>query len=81
MFDFLGTLLLDDDRAGAEVRVVVVGDLADDRLDRLGFDPGLRRVVHAAGKIAVGRDLDGRCDEASQHELVLSVAGRGGVYR
>ena len=60
VLDQLGALLLDEDRAGAELGVVVVGHLGDDRLDRLGLDLGLGRVVDAAGQVAVGADVD-RC--------------------
>ena len=59
VLDELGALLLDEHGSGAEVGVVVVGQLADDPLDRLGLDPRLGGVVHAAGQVAVGRDLDG----------------------
>ena len=54
VLDELGALLLDQDRAGAEVGVVVVGDLGDDRLDRLGLDAGLSGVVDTARQVAVG---------------------------
>ena len=66
VLDQLGALLLDDQRAGAEVGVVVVGDLRDDRLDRLGLDAGLGGVVDAAGQVAVGRDLDGGGEQATR---------------
>ena len=56
VLDQLGALLLDDDRAGPEVGVVVAVVLLDDGLDRLGLDPGLGGVVDAARQVAVGAD-------------------------
>ena len=67
VLDQLGALLLDDDGAGAEVGVVVVGELADDALDGLGLDAGLGGVVDAAGQVAVGGDVDGRGEETREH--------------
>ena len=72
VLDQLGALLLDQDRAGAEVGVVVVGDLGDDGLDRLGLDAGLGGVVDAAGQVAVGGDLDGGGEESANMRRVLS---------
>src|SRR3954452_25203222 len=67
VFDELGALLLDQDRAGPEVGVVIVGDLGDDRLHRLRLDPRLGRVVDAAGKVAVGRDVDRGSEQQRVH--------------
>src|SRR3954451_3280301 len=63
----LRALLLDQDRARAEVRVVVVRDLGDDGLDRLRLDAGLRRVVDTAGKVAVGGYLEGGGEQSREH--------------
>src|SRR6478672_4239577 len=52
VLDQLGALLLDQDRPGAEVGVVVVRDLGDDGLDRLGLDAGLGGVVDSARQVA-----------------------------
>jgi hypothetical protein len=53
MLDQFGALLLDDQAAGAERRVGVLLELLVDGLERLGLDPGLSRVVDAAGQVAV----------------------------
>jgi hypothetical protein len=50
VLDELGPLFLDVDAAGAEPGVGVVGVLLADGPDGLGLDPGLRRVVDAAGR-------------------------------
>src|SRR4051812_31648916 len=50
----VGALLLDQQGAGAEVGIVVPLHLLDDLGDGLGLDAGLRRVVDAAGQVAVG---------------------------
>ena len=50
----LGPLLLDHDRALPERLVLRIVVLLHDRLHRVGFDPGLRGVVHTAWQIAVG---------------------------
>ena len=76
VLDQLGALLLDQDGAGAEVGVVVVGDLLDDRLDRLGLDAGLRGVVDAARQVAVGlrRRWSGRrVARTCEHPLLVWV--------
>src|ERR1044072_1621953 len=59
VLDQLGPLLLDQDRAGAELGVLIAGVLLDDRLARLGLDAGLSRVVDAARQVAVSRDHGG----------------------
>ena len=64
--------------AGAEVGVVVVGDLGDDRLDRLGLDPGLGRVVDAARQVAVRRDVDGGGEQLREHRGPLVSGVREG---
>ena len=56
VLDQLGALLLDDQGAGAELRVGVGLVLLADGLDRLGLDAGLGRVVDATGQVAVGAD-------------------------
>jgi hypothetical protein len=53
VLDQLGTLLLDDQRPGAELGVRVLLVLLVDRLDGLGLNPGLSRVVDAARQVAV----------------------------
>src|SRR5689334_18536161 len=67
VLDQLGALLLDDHRAGAEVGVVVVGQLADDGLDRLGLDAGLSGVVDAAGQVAVGVHVESAGEDPREH--------------
>ena len=66
---------------GAEVGVVVVGDLLDDRGDRLGLDAGLGGVVDAARQVAVGRDLDGGREQGTEHASPSVVVCRGGLRR
>src|SRR5690606_928928 len=51
----LGALLLDDERARAELRVLVGLVLLADRLDRLRLDARLGRVVDPARQVAVSR--------------------------
>jgi hypothetical protein len=82
VLDQLGALLLDQDRAGAEVGVVVVGDLGDDGLDRLGLDAGLGGVVDTAGQVAVGLDLDGGGEQSNTVAVVTdgtAVLGLGDI--
>src|SRR4051812_16350028 len=67
----LRTLLLDEERASAEHRVLVALVLLADRLDRLRLDARLRRVVDAAGQVAVGRDGDARLEQSTQHVVLL----------
>src|SRR3954453_9105828 len=59
VLDQVGPLLLDQDRAGAEDRVLVGLVLLLDGLDRFRLDAGLSRVVDAAGEVAVRGGLDG----------------------
>ena len=59
VLDELGALLLDQDGAGAEVGVVVVGDLGDDALIDSASMRAWGRVVDAARQVAVGGDIDG----------------------
>src|SRR5215475_8742642 len=66
VLDQLGALLLDDQRPGAELRVVVRLVFLADRLDRFGLDPGLRRVVHPTWQVAVGPNDGRRGQEAWQ---------------
>jgi hypothetical protein len=73
VLDQLRPLLLDDQRSGAELRIVARLVLLGDRLDRLGLDPGLRRVVDAAGEIAVSAHDDARAEKAWQVHQVPSV--------
>src|SRR3954471_17631703 len=58
VLDQVGPLLLDQDRPGAERRVLIGLVLLLDGLDGLGLDAGLGRVVHAAGEVAVRGGLD-----------------------
>src|SRR5439155_12020997 len=51
-----GSLLLDDDASGAEELVGTGGVLLDDLVAGLCLDPGLLRVVHTTGDVAVGVD-------------------------
>src|SRR6195952_1822416 len=77
VLDQLGALLLDQDRAGAEVGIVVVRDLRDDGLDRLRLDARLSGVVHAAGQVAVRGYLDGGGKKVLEHAgfpLTLTMA-------
>src|SRR3954451_25079013 len=59
VLDQVGPLLLDQDGAGAEDRVLVGLVLLLDGLDGLRLDAGLSRVVDAAGEVAVRGGLDG----------------------
>src|SRR4051794_22024131 len=59
VLDQVGPLLLDQDGAGAEDRVLVGLVLLLDGLDRFRLDAGLSRVVDAAGEVAVRGGLDG----------------------
>ncbi len=95
VLDELGALLLDDQRAGAELRVGVRLVLLADRLDRFGLDPGLRRVVDTAGQVAVGTDdgatvsggaavasgllLDDICDDRRSRDPTPGSETRDGV--
>src|SRR3954447_2594853 len=64
VLDELGPLLLDEQGAGAENRVLVALVLLADRLDRLGLDTCLCRVVNAAGQVAVCVDDGLGCEQA-----------------
>ena len=75
VLDELGALLLDEHRARAEVGVVVVGHLGDDRLDRLGLDAGLGGVVDTAGQVAVGADVGDAEEGGEAHERPFRWAG------
>src|SRR5215212_2659644 len=66
VLDEVRALLLDDQRALAERRVVVALVLLLDGLHRLGLDAGLGRVVHAAREVAVGGGLQVRAAERRQ---------------
>src|SRR4051812_44896692 len=59
VLDQVGPLLLDQDGAGAEDRILVGLVLLLDGLDGLRLDAGLSRVVDAAGEVAVRGGLDG----------------------
>src|SRR3954462_1960258 len=59
VLDQVGPLLLDQDGAGAEDRVLVGLVLLLDGLDRFRLDAGLSRVVDAAGEVAVCGGLNG----------------------
>src|ERR1700712_4354657 len=77
VLDELGALVLDQDRAGAEVGIVVVRDLRDDGLDRLRLDARLSGVVHAAGQVAVRGYLDRGGEQELQH-AVFPLTWTGG---
>jgi Flp pilus assembly protein TadD len=66
VLDQLGPLLLDDQSTGAELGVGVGLVLLADRLDRLGLDPGLGRVVDAAGKVTMSAGHGTWCQQARQ---------------
>src|SRR5690606_86464 len=73
LLDQLGALLLDQNRPGAELGVLVGRVLLGDRLDRLGPDPGLRRVVDATRQVAVRGDLGLRAQKLEQHLRIPSL--------
>src|SRR3954451_6862177 len=79
VLDEVRPLLLDQDRAGPEGRVLVALVLLLDRLDRLGLDPGLSRVVDAAGEVAVRGGLQARTEDAGEqsHLASLFLVGNG----
>jgi hypothetical protein len=88
MLDQLATLLLDDDGALPEQRVVGGVVLLDDLGHRLGLDPGLGRVVHATRQVAVGVDHPGGPDPCGQalgdhahRPLPLDVSARRYYHR
>src|SRR5262249_1159936 len=77
VFDQFGAFFLDVDGPGAEFGVGVLLVLLADRLDRLGLDPGLCRVVDATRKVAV-RERGGLWREAAceePHGVLLSAVG------
>src|SRR3712207_3239523 len=76
VLDQVRPLLLDQDRAGAERRVLVGLVLLLDGLDGLRLDAGLGRVVHAAGEVAVSGGLHGG-EHAETHGLSLRFCGVG----
>jgi hypothetical protein len=57
-----GPLLLDEDGPLLEDVVVALLELLGDGLHRLGLDAGLGRVVHTAGKVAVGAHVERGAD-------------------
>jgi hypothetical protein len=73
VLDELGPLLLDQDRPGAELRVGVRLVLLGDRLDRLGLDPGLGRVVDPSGQVTVGADHGARGEETRKSHQDSSI--------
>src|SRR3954452_23742197 len=76
VLDQVRALLLDQDGAGAEDRVLVGLVLLLDGLDGLRLDAGLGRVVHAAGEVAVSGGLHGG-EHAETHGLSLRFCGGG----
>src|SRR3954454_7055779 len=64
VLDQIGPLLLDDEGAGTEHRILVLLVLLADRLHRLGLDAGLRGVVDTAGQVAVCECDGGRAEQA-----------------
>jgi hypothetical protein len=69
-------LLLDGDGAGLEVGVVRTVVLRHAGLDRLGLEAGLSGVVHAAGQVAVGADLDGGGEDTHVGVCPFVAGGR-----
>ena len=72
----LRALLLDVNAAGAEELVVAGIVLLDDAQARLGLDPGLLWVVHAAGNVAVRVDDAGRAQDGAQGKHRSPLSGR-----
>src|SRR4029077_8496343 len=66
---------LDEDRAGPELGVRVLGVLLVDGLDGLRLDPGLRRVVDSAGQVAVGVDGGLRLEQACEQPHRFPFSG------
>src|SRR5487761_685332 len=66
MLDQLGALLLDDQAAGAELRVRVLLVLLVDGLDGFGLDTGLSGVIDATRQIAVRMGGNLRFEQASK---------------
>src|SRR3954466_8155041 len=77
VLDQLRALLLDQDGAGAEDRVLVALVLLLDRLDGLGLDAGLSGVVDAAGEVAVSGGLHGGEHAGEAHGRASGCRGVG----
>ena len=75
MLDLLGALLLDDDRAGAEVVIVGVVELLQRLQARKRLDLGLGGIVDAAVQVAVGMGRGGVGEKSMQHGLNLPFEG------
>src|SRR4051795_4605183 len=75
VLDEIRPLFLDQDGAGAEDRVLVALVLLLDGLDALGLDPGLGRVVDAAGEVAVRGGLHGGEHAEQTHGCASGVVG------
>src|SRR3954470_16608037 len=75
VLDQVRPLLLDQDGAGTEDRVLVGLVLLLDGLDRLRLDAGLGRVVHAAGEVAVSGGLHGGEHAGETHGCASGCRG------
>src|SRR5205085_2914319 len=73
VLDQVGALLLDLDRALAELRVVAVLVLLLDHVHRLGLDAGLSRVVDATREVAVSGGLQTRAKDAGEQSHIVSL--------
>src|SRR6266702_12375 len=80
VLDQLGTLFLDEDRAGPELGVRVLLVLFRDGLDGFRLDPGLRRVIDSARQVAVGVGdglrLEQACEQPHRFPFSGLVTGR-----
>src|ERR1022692_4311138 len=79
VLDEFGPLLLDQQGAGPERRVVVVVVLLDDCFNGLGLDPGLGRIIDTAGQVAVsmcgGPRLEETCEQPHRSPSRMSDHG------
>src|SRR6185312_4475489 len=71
VLDELGALLLDEQRPGAELRILVRLVLLSNGFDRLGLDPRLRGVVHTARQVAVRTGDNAGSEEVWQSHVIL----------
>src|SRR3954470_4473341 len=79
VLDQLGPLLLDEQSAGAEDRVLVALVLLADGLHRLRFDAGLRRVIDTARQVAVRGGDDARGQQSAQDGSTQHVMPPGDI--
>src|SRR6266567_7771001 len=75
MLDQLGTLFLDNQRAGPELGVRVLLVLFRDGLDGFCLDPGLRRVIDSARQVAVGVGDGLRLEQAGEQPHRFPFSG------